>query len=68
MQKVPAILKVRQDKNQVNTFEYGNQSKKSGICALLTAKTDFSRLYTNVVDNEYSGQEKYIFNTSNNTR
>ena len=68
MQKVPALLKVRQEQNQINSFRVGEQRENSGICALLRAKSNSDLLYTNVVDNEYGGQEKYTFNTFNNTR
>ena len=64
MQKVPALLKVRQEQSKVNSTRVGGeQTKKSGICALLSAKKSSSRLYNNVVENEYGGQEKYTINT-----
>ena len=64
MQKVPTLLKVRQEQGKVSSIESsGKQSKKTGICALLSAKKNSSRLYNSVVENEYGGQEKYTINT-----
>jgi hypothetical protein len=68
MQKVPALLKVRQEQSKNNSERNGRNEKTSRICALLTAKRSSVRLYTSVVDNEYSGQDKHTINTLNNTR
>ena len=65
MQKVPAILAVRQKQNKGNPERNDPGQKKPRICALLTAKKNSQMLYTNVVDDEYSGQEKHTFNTFN---
>ena len=68
MQKVPAILAVRQKQNKVSLERNDSDQKKSRICALLTAKKNSQRLYNNVVDDEYSGQEKHTINILLNTR
>ena len=67
MQKVPALLKVRQCKNEKNTQRSGNElvavmRKPRKVCALLASNEERSLLYT-IVDYENRGQAKHTFNT-----
>jgi hypothetical protein len=68
MQKVPAILAVRQKQSQKYSERFDPSQKNSRICALLAEKKNSQRLYNNVVDDECSGQEKHTINTFLNTR
>ena len=58
MQKVPALLKVRQkqdEKNPAGNAIKANSKKIGKICALLLPKSEVGVLYTNV-EHEKSGQ------------
>jgi hypothetical protein len=68
MQKVPAIFKSREEQGKDYHQEFSDSKKRLGICALLLPKSNSQQLYTNVVDDEYGGQEKHTINTFNNTR
>jgi hypothetical protein len=67
MQKVPALLKVRQTENEKHIEGSGDAGvkvrKRSEICILLQPKKNLEQLYTNVVEHDVSGQAKNTIHT-----
>lgn len=59
MQKVPALLKIRQTKNEKDIEGSGDAGisvrQKSDICLLLRSKENLEQLYTTVVEHDISG-------------
>ena len=67
MQKVPALFKLRHDKDEKVTQRPSGDlvavmGKPKKVCRLLTQKENCDRLYT-IVDYDKSGQAKHTFNT-----
>lgn len=63
MQKIPAILKLRQSESKAGVEAASIieiKTIKQNICALLRTKKNQSQLYTHVGDNDICGQDVNI--------